>query len=79
MIDLLNRLIPFIVMISVVLIPLGGIMGIILAVFMANEKDAAKKKKLMWYMIASFVAPIIILAGTVTLWGLLNVLVKANT
>lgn len=72
-----NLITYLIIAVLVITIPVGIIMGIVLAVKASDEQDKSKKKKKIWWMIISFIAPIVLLFIVLSGWGLINIL--ANT
>lgn len=79
MVGVLNVAIYLLVSILVILIPVGIILGIVLAVKASDEQDKSKKKKTIWFMITSFIAPIVLLAVVISAWGLVNILTATFT
>jgi len=72
--DILNALIQVLIALLVILIPVGVVVGAILAVKMSNEQDKSKKKNIMWWMITSFVGPVVLLFVMLSAWGLIGIL-----
>lgn len=72
--NIANTIVEVIIALNVILIPFGVIAGIVLAIFMAEEKaNLVKKRKLMWWMIYCFVGPIILLFVSLSIWGLVSI------
>ena len=78
--NILNTIVEIILALNVILVPLGFIGGIVLAIFMAQEKtDAIKKRKLMWWMIYCLVGPTVLLFVTLSIWGLISIITHTAT
>ena len=68
-----NAIVTLCIGFLVILIPLGIVVGAILAVVMSSQKDPIKKAKLKNPMIWSFVLPILFLVVILVIWGLVSV------
>ncbi|MEI8328043.1 MAG: hypothetical protein WCG02_02805 [Candidatus Taylorbacteria bacterium] len=71
-----NLITYLLIAMSVIAIPIGIIVGIVLAVRASDEQDISKKKRKKWWMIICFIAPIVLLFVVLSGWGLINILLN---
>ena len=73
LIDILNVLIEIAIAGLVIITPIGIVGGIILATQISKPQNAKRKNALTGWMIVSFVAPIVLLFVTLSIWGFFRI------
>lgn len=72
--EILRAIIPILMGLSLMLVPIGVILGILFGLKSRVEVDALKKKKMRTVAIVCFAVPVSSAFVLVTVWGLLGVL-----
>jgi hypothetical protein len=78
-INIINTIAVLIITLLTILFPIGIISGVILAVVTSNQPDPAKKSKLKYWMLWSFLGPIVLLVVVLSIWGLINIATGAGS
>lgn len=74
-----DQIVVLLVTLSVIAFPIGLMFGIVWAIKASSEEDKIKKTKGIWISMVCILGPIIFLAVTVSLWGLLAILTEISS